>query len=86
MSWKTGAIVVVVASLIAGALICAQGCAVWAFIRFVRSFGDYTESQRAFTKSLMEVHASNVLLHERTVELIEAVKRSQQKTEMRVTA
>ena len=62
------------AALVAGALVLAQGCAVWAFLRFVRSFGDYTESQRAFTKAILEVNENYLLMHQSHVALLEKLK------------
>jgi hypothetical protein len=54
---------IVAATLIACAVMLAQGAAVWAFLRFVKSFGAYTESQRQLTSALMATHESNLLLH-----------------------
>ena len=70
-------IAVVVASLIAGGLIIAQGCAVWAFLRFVKSFGDYTESQRALTTALLRVNEGSLLVHQSNVELLAKLERMQ---------
>lgn len=65
---------ILVAALVAAALVLAQGCAVWAFLRFVRSFGDYTESQRAFTKAILEVNQNYLLMHQSHVELLEKLQ------------
>lgn len=66
-----------VASVIAGGLILAQGCAVWAFLRFVRSFGSYTESQRDLTKALLEVNQGSLLVHQSNVEVLKKLETMQ---------
>ena len=54
----------VMATVIAVAVVVAQGAAVWGFLRFVKSFGAYTESQHKLTAALLYTHESNLALHE----------------------
>lgn len=61
------------ASILAGAFVVAQGFAVWGFLRFVKSFGAYTESQREFTKVLMEANQNTLMA-------MEALEREQRRT------
>lgn len=68
---------IVVAALVAAALLLAQGCAVWAFLRFVKSFGDYTESQRSLTTALLRVNEGSLLVHQSNVELLAKLERMQ---------
>jgi hypothetical protein len=66
--------VIVLASLVAAALILAQGAAVWAFLQFVTSFGAYTESHRQLTAALLTTHESNLLLHRAQVQMLEELR------------
>lgn len=66
---------IIVGSLVAIALVVAQGLAVWAFLRFVRSFGAYTESQRALTGALLSTHESNLALHQSNQALLTELRR-----------
>jgi len=66
--------VIVLASVVAIALVLAQGAAVWAFLHFVRSFGAYTESQRQLTAALLTTHESNLLLHRAQVQMLEELR------------
>lgn len=61
-------------SIVASAVILAQGAAVWGFLRFVKSFGAYTESQRQLTAALLTTHESNLLLHRAQVEMLEELR------------
>jgi hypothetical protein len=63
--------VIVVATIVALAVVLAQGAAVWAFLRFVNSFGAYTASQQDLTAALLYTHESNMALHESNRKLFE---------------
>ena len=70
---------IVLATIVACGLVLAQGAAVWAFLRFVKSFGAYTESQRQLTAAILTTHESNLTLHRAQVQILEelrALKRS----------
>ena len=67
----------IVAGIIAGLVILAQGCAVWAFLKFVKSFGALTEAQVKAYEQMHAMHQTNLLLHEETLRLIAEVKRQQ---------
>jgi hypothetical protein len=69
--------VIVVSLVLAAALILAQGFAVWGFLRFVRSFGAYTESQAHLTAAILTVHESNLLLHREQVRVLEELRAMQ---------
>ena len=60
--------------VIAIALMLAQGAAVWGFLRFVQSFGAYTESQKSLTQALLYTHESNLLLHQTNLRLLEKLQ------------
>lgn len=68
------------ATLVASALILAQGAAVWAFLRFVKSFGGYTESNRQLTAALLTTHESNLLLHRAQVQMLEELRQLKHST------
>lgn len=72
-------------TVVAVALILAQGFAVWAFLKFVKTFGAYTESQRAFTKALLETNQNSLMVHESNVRLLEKIK-DQQPEQVRMRA
>jgi hypothetical protein len=72
---------VIVAGLVAAGVILAQGWAVWAFLKFVKSFGAYTESQVKVYQQLHAMHQANVLLHEETARLLAELKRQSLTTE-----
>lgn len=61
------------AMVVAAALVLAQGFAVLAFLRFVKSFGSYTESQQQMTNAILSVHESNLLLHQTNLRLLDAL-------------
>lgn len=60
--------------VIAIALILAQSAAVWAFLRFVHSFGAYTETQKSLTQALLYTHESNLLVHQTNLRVLEKLK------------
>jgi flagellar biogenesis protein FliO len=62
---------IVLSLVVAIALVLAQGCAVWAFLRFVKSFGAYTESHQAMTNALLYTHESNCLVHQANLQVLE---------------
>jgi len=66
---------VIVAALIAAVVIVAQGAAVWAFLKFVKSFGAYTEAQVKVYQQLHAMHQANLLLHEETARMVAELKR-----------
>jgi biopolymer transport protein ExbB/TolQ len=63
------------ASLVAAALILAQGCAVVALLRFVKSFGRYVESQREMTAAILAMQESNLALHHTNLKVLEALQK-----------
>lgn len=65
---------IVVASIVACALVLAQACAVWAFLRFVKSFGAYTVSQREMTNALLYTHESSLLIHQQQQKILEELR------------
>lgn len=65
------------ATTVAVALILAQGAAVWAFLRFVTSFGAYTKSNESLTAALLTTHESNLLLHQANLRVLAALKQAQ---------
>jgi len=67
--------VIVFASLLAAALIVASGLAVWAFLRFVKSFGAYTESYRQLAAAILTTHESNLLLHRANMKVFEELQK-----------
>lgn len=66
---------ILVGSIVAVALVIAQGLAVWAFLRFVSSFGAYTESQRELTGALLSTHESNLALHQSNQAILTELRR-----------
>lgn len=70
-----GQALTVLISLVACALVAAQGAAVWGFLRFVKSFGAYTESQKSLTAALLTTHESNLLLHRENVRILEELRK-----------
>ena len=58
---------IVLSSIVAAALVLAQGCAVWAFLRFVKTFGAYTASQEKMAAALLYTHESNLILHKQNL-------------------
>lgn len=64
---------------IALVLIVIQGLVCLAFLRFVHSFGAYTESQRELTKALLQTHEANRAIHHCAVQLIAEVQRAKEK-------
>lgn len=64
-----------IAGFVAVALVVAQGLAVWAFLRFVRSFGAYTESQRQLTAALLTTHESNLMIHQSNQRMLEELRK-----------
>jgi hypothetical protein len=67
-------VILVLSSIVAVALVVAQGLAVWAFLRFVKTFGAYTESQQKMTNALLYTHESNLLLHQETKKMLEELR------------
>lgn len=65
----------VLASALAASLVVAQGVVVWGFLRFVRSFGAYTESQERFTKALLTTHESNLIVHQQNIKALGELQR-----------
>lgn len=63
-----------VATILAIAIILAQCAAVWGFLRFVKSFGAYTESQQAFTSAILSTHELNMALHRENQRILEELK------------
>jgi competence protein ComGF len=64
-------IVVLLSSLLAVALIVLQALVFWALLRFVKSFGAYTETMRTNANTLLYVHESNLALHRATMAALE---------------
>lgn len=66
---------IVISAIVATALIVAQGLVVWAFLRFVKSFGAYTESQQQMTNALLYTHESNLAIHRQNQKMLEEFRR-----------
>lgn len=64
----------IVAVILAVASILGQGAVVWMFLRFVKTFGRYTESQQEFTKALLFTHESNLIVHQHNVKVLEELR------------
>lgn len=62
------------ATIVACALVLAQACAVLAFLRFVKSFGAYTQSQQQMTNALLYTHESSVLIHQQQQKILEELR------------
>ena len=60
----------VMATILAIGIILAQAAAVWGFLRFVKSFGAYTESQQQMTNALLYTHESNMLVHQANLRVL----------------
>jgi hypothetical protein len=67
-------ILAISSSVLAAAVVIAQGFAVWGFLRFVKSFGAYTESQQAMTRALLHAHESNLALHEQNISILQELR------------
>jgi len=63
-------------SLIAAAAILLQGAVIWAFLKFVKSFGAYTKVQQELTSAILTTHESNLLLHRTHVQMFEELRQS----------
>lgn len=72
---------IVLATIVACALVLAQGLAVFAFLRFVHSFGAYTESQSHLSTAMLALHESNLLLHQTNLRVLEELKAHQMRQE-----
>ena len=59
-----------IATVLAIAFVIGQGAAVWAFLKFVRSFGAYTASHEKLTVALMYTHESNLAIHEANKQIL----------------
>jgi hypothetical protein len=66
---------IVLASVIACLVVVGQGLVFWGFLKFVKSFGAYTESYRSMTTALLATHETNVLLHRENERILEELKR-----------
>lgn len=64
----------VMATILAIAMILAQGAAVWGFLRFVKSFGAYTEAQQALTSAILSTHELNLALHRENQRILEELQ------------
>lgn len=62
------------AMVVACALVIAQGLAVLAFLRFVKSFGAYTESHQKMTNALIYTHESSLLIHQQQQKILEELR------------
>ena len=70
---------IVLATLVACGLILAQLGAVWAFLRFVKSFGAYTASQEKLAAALLYTHESNLAVHESNRQLLDRLAAMQER-------
>ena len=61
----------VLSSLVALAAVLVQGAIVFAFLKFVKSFGRYSEAQRQLTETLILTHQINLQLHQQNVKILE---------------
>jgi hypothetical protein len=61
---------------VALALIVVQGLAIMAFLKFVKSFGTYAETQRQLTAAILTTHESNLLLHREQVRMLEELRQA----------
>jgi hypothetical protein len=62
------------AFVVAIGLIVVQGVAIIAFLKFVKSFGTYAETQRQLTAAILTTHESNLLLHREQVRMLEELR------------
>lgn len=63
-----------IATVLAFALIIAQGVAVWGFLRFVKSFGAYTKAQQELTSAILSTHELNLALHRENQRILEELQ------------
>lgn len=68
-----------IATILAIAMILAQGAAVWGFLRFVKSFGAYTASQEKMTNALLYTHESNLLVHQANLRVLAELQKLRRK-------
>lgn len=72
---------IVFTTVVAGALIVAQGFAVWGFLRFVKTFGAYAESQHKMASALLYTHESNLLVHQQNLKILDELRKLHTKVE-----
>lgn len=65
---------IVLSSIVAAAVVIAQGLAVWGFLKFVKSFGAYTLSQQAMTNALLYTHESNLAVHHANLRILDELR------------
>ena len=65
---------IVAAFIVGAAIIIAQGLVMWGLLRFVNSFGAYTESQKELASALLSVHESNRMIHEANQRMFEHMR------------
>lgn len=70
------------ATVLAISMILAQAAAVWGFLRFVKSFGAYTESQQQMTNALLYTHESNLLVHQANLRVLAELQQLHRKQEV----
>lgn len=64
----------ITASILAISMILAQAAAVWGFLRFVKSFGAYTEAQQELTSAILSTHELNLALHRENQRILEELQ------------
>jgi len=67
--------VIVLTFVVAIGLILVQGFAILAFLKFVKSFGAFADSQRQLTAAILTTNESNILLHRENVRILEELRR-----------
>ena len=65
-------------ALVGVGFVLGQGCAIWALLRIVKSFGAYTEKQtqdhKSWTTALLQAHESNQALNRSNLRILEALR------------
>lgn len=56
------------------ALVIGQGLVVLVFLLMARSIGAYTHAQRDLAKALLDTHEINLLVHQRNLQVLEALR------------
>ena len=60
--------------LLALAILVGSGLCMAAVLKFTRSLGAYTETQKDFGKAVLEAHATSLLLHQHQLRLLEELR------------
>ncbi len=68
--------IVEAASILAGAVLLGSGFVVWALLKWVKTFGDYSAKQEKVTTLLLAVHESNQMLAGQNERMLEAIRQA----------